>query len=90
VLLRGGNSEAYNIANPFAEISMENLAVLISNLFPERTVGVRFEKLATDDSYLRSPIYRSCPSIEKIKKLGWSPGTGIEEGFRRTIASFIL
>jgi UDP-glucuronate decarboxylase len=90
VLLRGGNSEAYNIANPFAEISMENLAVLISNLFPERNVGVRFEKLATDDSYLRSPIYRSCPSIEKIKKLGWSPGTGIEEGFRRTIASFIL
>ena len=90
VLLKGENSEAYNIANPSAEISMKSLAVLIANLFPERNVGVRFENPAVDSSYLRSPISRSCPSIEKINKLGWSPVTSIEDGFRRTIESYKL
>ena len=43
VLLNGINSEAYNVANPSCEISMKNLAKLISNLFPNRNIKIRFE-----------------------------------------------
>ena len=89
VLLFGGKAEAYNVANPTAEISVRNLATLVAGLFPERGVGTRFEIPLENDAYLKSPISRSCPSIEKIGGLGWFPATSVQDGFRRTIQSFI-
>ncbi len=89
VLLAGGKAEAYNVANPDAEVSIMELAVTVAGLFPERNVGTRFETPISSKAYLKSPISRSCPSIEKIRGLGWSPTIGIEEGFRRTIQSFL-
>jgi nucleoside-diphosphate-sugar epimerase len=38
VLLKGGRAQAYNVANPNAEISMKDLATTISSLFPERGI----------------------------------------------------
>jgi nucleoside-diphosphate-sugar epimerase len=90
VLLNGVNLEAYNVANPLCEISMKNLAKLISDLFPEHNIKIRFENSGTKKNYLKSPILKSLPSIEKIKKLGWFPTTSLEEGFSKTIKSFIL
>jgi nucleoside-diphosphate-sugar epimerase len=89
VLLKGGKAEAYNIANPEAEISIGDLAVLVANLFPERGVGVRIEMSTSSNSYLKSPISRSCPSIEKIKSLGWTPTISLKDGFRQTIQSYL-
>jgi nucleoside-diphosphate-sugar epimerase len=89
VLLNGINSEAYNVANPACEISMKNLAELISNLFPNRNIKIRFEVSSAKKNYIKSPILKALPSIEKIKKLGWLPETSLEEGFTKTIKSFI-
>lgn len=89
VLLNGINSEAYNVANPSCEISMKNLAKLISNLFPNRNIKIRFEDSGAKKNYIRSPVLKALPSIEKIKKLGWLPETSLEEGFTKTIKSFI-
>jgi nucleoside-diphosphate-sugar epimerase len=89
VLLNGINSEAYNVANPSCEISMKNLAKLISKLFPNRNIKIRFEDSDTKKNYIRSPILKALPSIEKIKKFGWLPETSLEEGFTKTIKSFI-
>lgn len=89
VLLKGMNAQAYNVSNPDTEISMCDLANTVAGLFPERGVGVRFEIPQTTNGYLRSPIVRSCPSIEKVSQLGWVPRVGIAEGFRRTIQSFL-
>jgi nucleoside-diphosphate-sugar epimerase len=89
VLLNGINSEAYNVANPSCEISMKSLAKLISNLFPNRNIKIRFEDSGTKKNYIKSPIIKALPSIEKIKKLGWLPETSLEEGFTKTIKSFI-
>jgi len=90
VLLNGANSEAYNVANPLCEISMKNLAKLIADLFPEHNIKIRFEDSGTKKNYLKSSILKSLPSIEKIKKIGWFPITSLEEGFTKTIKSFIL
>jgi nucleoside-diphosphate-sugar epimerase len=90
ILLNGINSEAYNIANPSCEISMKNLAKLISGLFPDRNIKIRFQDLEIKKNYLKSTILQSLPSIEKIKKLGWFPKVSLEEGFYKTIKSYIL
>lgn len=90
VLLRGEEKQAYNIANPEADISMIDLATMIAGLFPERGVGVRFDIPESGNAYLKSPIVRSCPSIAKARALGWEPKIGIEEGFRRTIQSYLF
>lgn len=89
VLLTGDKAQAYNVANPDAEISIRDLAVEVAGLFSERGIKTRFEVPVSSSDYLKSPVSRSCPSIEKIKNMGWSPTTGISDGFRRTILSFI-
>lgn len=89
VLLTGGKAEAYNIANPSAEVSMAELATIVAELFPERGIGTHFELPVTGNAYLKSPVSRSFPSIEKIKCLGWSPSIDVRNGFRRTILSFL-
>jgi UDP-glucuronate decarboxylase len=89
VLLKGSSGEAYNVANPSTEISMRDLAYTIAALYPDRGIGVSIDPSSPTNSYLRSPILQSCPSIAKISELGWQPQIGIEEGFRRTIDSYI-
>lgn len=88
VLLKGGKAEAYNVANPLAEISVVGLANIIANLFPERRIGVGFDNSPATNGYLKSPIMRQRPSIEKISALGWQPQIDIADGFRRTIMSY--
>lgn len=88
VLLRGEKSEAYNVGNPLAEISIKDLAVILSELSPGRRVGVSIE-FSDNKGYMQSPVPRSCPSISKLEKIGWFPRIGIKEGFSRTIRSFL-
>jgi UDP-glucuronate decarboxylase len=89
VLLKGKTAEAYNVANPNAEISIRNLAHVVADLLPERAVKVRFDISTDKKSYLKSPISRQRPCIDKISQLGWTPKIGISEGFERTIQSFL-
>jgi UDP-glucuronate decarboxylase len=89
VLLTGGKAEAYNVGNPEAEISIRDLATEVAGLFPERGIGTQFDVPTSNNAYLKSPISRSCPSIEKIKSLGWSPIVSVKNGFHRTIQSFL-
>lgn len=89
VLLRGASAEAYNVGNPDAELSIRDLATLLAGLYPERGIGTRFNVAPASNAYLASPIARSCPAIGKVAALGWSPSTGVAQGFRRTIDSFL-
>ena len=47
---------------------MKNLAKLISDLFPDLNIKIRFEDSEKKKNYLKSPILKSLPSIDKIKK----------------------
>jgi nucleoside-diphosphate-sugar epimerase len=89
VLLSGGKAQAYNVANPDAEISIRDLATVVAGLFPDRGIGTRFDVSVNGDAYLKSPISRSCPSVDKIRGLGWTPSIGVSVGFCRTIQSFL-
>jgi nucleoside-diphosphate-sugar epimerase len=88
VLLKGEPAQAYNVANPATEISMRDLASLLAGMFPERALGIRFEHAGASQSYIKSPVPRSFPSIDKIAALGWLPTVGLHEGFHKTVLSY--
>jgi len=89
VLLKGENAQAYNIGNPDAEISIEDLATTIAKLFPDRNIRCEIQETLIDTFYARSPVSRACPNIDKIKGLGWVPIVSIEDGFKRTISTYL-
>ena len=90
VLLTGVNGRAYNIGNPDGEISIRDLANLVSELYPEKNISVRLESRKISENYLPSKISVSSPDITLARGLGWAPGTSIETGFRKTIESYQL
>lgn len=89
VLVKGKNGEAYNVGNPTQEYSIRELANSIAKLFPEKKLNVIYNKEFQNSlEYLKSPISRNCPNIDKIIQLGWVPKIQVETGFKRTINSF--
>lgn len=90
VLLRGDNGVPYNVGNSQAEICIMDLAYLLVDLFPEKRLKVIQESIQKNKGYLESPILRSCPDISRISSLGWEPKTGLVDGFKRTIESYLL
>lgn len=88
-LMKGEVGQAYNIGNPEAEVSIRDLAYKVAGLFPERKIEVQINSVSTKSEYIKSPIQRSVPDISKLSRLGWRPKTSIEDGFRRTIQSFL-
>jgi nucleoside-diphosphate-sugar epimerase len=90
VLLKGENGQAYNIGNPNEEYSISELADIIARLYPESNMRVVKKVIdKTDLSYIQSPVRRNSPNIDKAMSLGWSPVVAIEEGFKRTVDSYI-
>lgn len=99
VLIKGKNTEAYNLGNDQGEIAIKDLATELQNLYPDRSSGVIINASKNSTSkdkasqgkstYIASQVDRICPDIKKIQTLGWSPSTGVKEGFKRTIESYI-
>jgi UDP-glucuronate decarboxylase len=88
ILLDGKNGEAYNVGNPNEEHSILELAEKLVTLYPEKGLKVIKELKKGDNNYLKSPLKRNSPSIDKINDLGWNPLISVEVGFRRTIESY--
>lgn len=90
VLLKGENGVPYNVGNDQAEISVMDLANLLTNLYPEKQLEVIKEYSPASKGYLQSSITRNCPDISRINSLGWGPRTSLVEGFKRTIESYSI
>lgn len=88
ILLNGENGEAYNMGNPKEEYSILELAKILVNAYPEFKLEVILNT-TTNTDYLKSTITRNSPNIDKLKKLNWNPTVTVEEGFKRTISSFL-
>lgn len=89
VLLKGENAQAYNVGNDACEISMKDLANTIAGLFPEFGLHVVQRSAERPRGYIESKVSRTRPDITKISGLGWKPKLSIEEGFKRTIESYL-
>jgi nucleoside-diphosphate-sugar epimerase len=89
ILIKGENGQAYNLGNPEGEASILELATKLVNLFPEKALKVVRQIVDNNQGYIPSQVSRNCPDISKLLSLGWKPRTSIEEGFKRTIRSFL-
>lgn len=83
IMLKGKSGEAYNIANPHAEIEVGHLAQLIADMY-----GLDVDYVKPDNKTLQRKVRISIPDITKIEKLGWQPKYLLREGFKRTIESY--
>jgi UDP-glucuronate decarboxylase len=87
VLFNGQVGHAYNVGNPDGALSILQLSQLLVRLRP----GLTVERLnrENESGYLPSPIVQNVPDISRIRSLGWAPRYGPEEGFERTVKSFL-
>jgi UDP-glucuronate decarboxylase len=88
VLLNGKNAEAYNVGNDGGQCSIIDLAQQLILLFPEKGLKV-VKQSQSEGPYINSLVSRIAPGIDKLKLLGWIPETSIENGFLRTIRSYL-
>lgn len=81
VLLSDYNGEVFNIGNDKPEISMLELANLVS----DGSVPIIYDK-SIDKEYNTDSPNRRCPDITKAKNmLDYKPSVSIKEGIRRTL-----
>lgn len=83
VLLKGKNSEAYNIGNDRTEVTVNRLAHIINGLFEKKLkiVNIDYPK-----DYPRGEPRIRCPDLTKSKKdLDYKATIDLEEGLNRTI-----
>lgn len=90
VLLEGENGEAYNVGNPNEEYSILHLAETLVRLYPKKKLEVIKQKIIDNNNYLKSPTAYNSPNISKLNQLNWFPSVTVNEGFERTIESFLL
>ncbi len=88
ILLRGERGGVYNVANPGAELSVLELASLLSTLVPGHHIGVR-RAAPAGGHYMPSGIARLLPDVSRLQATGWQPTVGAAEGFTRMIESYL-
>lgn len=88
VLLDGTDGEAYNVTNNDAICSMKELAGLVASFSPKKECRVIFSQ--PDKGYPenanRTAFVRS---TAKLESLGWKCHYSLQEGFGRTVRSFL-
>jgi len=87
VLLRGNAGQAYNVGVD-SETSILQLAEMLCSLFPERKCRLVRKDRGPSDPYVPGACPEGHFDLSKIRSLGWTPTTGIEEGFLRTVKSY--
>ncbi len=86
-LLQGQGREAYNLVNTRAACRIADLAENLCSWFPEKNLAVN--KIHPTGNLTSSKQHGFTVDISKISRLGWFPQIGIEEGFKRTVRSFL-
>jgi UDP-glucuronate decarboxylase len=88
ILTKGRPGESYNIGTETPEISVRDLAEIVSGIGRDLFgySGNVIYKTSDDESYLVDNPNRRCPNIEKARReLGYSPEVTLEEGLRRSL-----
>ncbi len=87
VLFKGETAVPYNLANDEARASIRELADILVGAFPERKLKVIMASQPRPVAPSDRPVHQAWPDTSRLRALGWTPRTGIAEGFKRTVLS---
>ncbi len=82
ILLKGGNGEAYNIAEEHSDIMLKDLAAVIAEISGKKVV---FEIPDAVEAAGYSTATKARLNGQKLRALGWTPEYDIKRGMERTI-----
>lgn len=86
ILLDGKIGEAYNIANETEPMMIRDVALLLVDIFKEKSLSVTYELNNDQNGYCK--YARVGLDTNKIEMLGWKPMITLSEGMKRTVLSF--
>ena len=81
VLFDGERGQAYNIGNPYVELSTLEMAKVIAESY-KLEIQINAPK---KDGYLPSPIDKMPINVKRLLNLGWKPNVDFPEGIAKTI-----
>ena len=87
ILVHGRPGEPYNIGQESPEVTMKELADLVTNIGRELCgySGTVVLQESTDSRYLTDNPQRRCPDISKARgELGFAPAVSLTDGLRRS------
>lgn len=83
VLLIGKNGEAYNVGNDKTEVTVNELALVLNQLFGK---GLQIKNIDYPENYPQGEPRRRCPDLSKSgNDLSYSPKVDLENGLKRTL-----
>ena len=86
-LLNGETGESYNVANETESYMIRDVAKMMTESFPEKSITVKFEIQANDGGYCN--YTRVGLDTSKLEKLGWKPSVRLIDGIMRTVETFL-
>jgi nucleoside-diphosphate-sugar epimerase len=90
ILFKGKNGEAYNMANNENFLSINELAnVLVNNVFKEKKLNINHFVEGKEKYKTRDDITEISIDTSKLNNLGWKPNIDVQEGFKKTVGSFL-
>lgn len=84
-LLEGTPGEAYTVANPNTYCSIKDMARMVADKIVGGTINVTFDLTSDLSKFGYADTLYMNLNIDKIKKIGWYPFTGLQEMFERMI-----
>lgn len=86
ITLNENTNEIYNVSNELEEITIRDLAFMITKLFPEKQLKVEFQIEENKNQYVK--FKRTKLNNNKLFSIGWKPEISLEEGIKRTVKYF--
>jgi nucleoside-diphosphate-sugar epimerase len=87
VLFKGKNGAAYNLANESEQISIRDLAQMLTRSISDKAIRVVMNK---DEQKGYCAYRRTALDTTAIEHLGWKPQVSLSEGISRVLASVML
>ena len=87
ILAKGENGKAYNLANETEPYMIKDVAKMLTNLFPEKNLKVKFSNPNDEikKGYLNYKITKL--DTTSLESLGWKPNVKLSDGLKRTVIS---
>lgn len=89
LLVKGENGQAYTVANEASNTTIRGMAEMVAEKIAHNEIKVIFDIPKDSLTYGYAPAVKIQLNSQKLRALGWEPKIGLEESYRRMIASML-